>query len=193
MACYGQLLVSMNRPVAAVLIDDVATSGVVAVDHDHAMAVVWPCAMTVEDYVSAGRSVPMPVVDCPCCRTRLRPDGEGFRAYPCGPAPRSRSTACRSPTCSTGSHAGQRPSRARGRYRRCSGCQCQRWWASRWTHLSPRHRPVAGASLHHGHEVGDHLFHDVCGFHRPTATASGVNGSNGTESESIDAAAFGAW
>lgn len=31
--------------------------------------------MSVEDYASAGRDVPTPVVGCPRCRTRLRPDG----------------------------------------------------------------------------------------------------------------------
>lgn len=39
------------------------------------MAVVWSCAMSVEEYADVGRAVPVPGVRCPLCRTPLRPDG----------------------------------------------------------------------------------------------------------------------
>ena len=61
--------------VSGIQFDDAATAGLATVDHDPVMAVVWPCAMTVEDYAGTGRCVQVPVVDCPRCRTRLRPDG----------------------------------------------------------------------------------------------------------------------
>lgn len=39
------------------------------------MAVVWSCAMSVEEYADVGRAVPVPGLRCPRCRTPLRPDG----------------------------------------------------------------------------------------------------------------------
>ena len=37
------------------------------------MAIVWPCAMSVDTYAAAGRAVEVPVVACPHCEEGLRP------------------------------------------------------------------------------------------------------------------------